>query len=160
MTKLTAINTFQRKIDAYCLQRLNPIFSGDDAEALKAYMRRFIERRCGPPRTNGKTDWPIVSRLTGVDADLLAKHHRAIEPGFDASFRWGRDGSLPEADRSVPRSRRVAAARKSSVGGRVDRGGNDFRLDALTSSPHAPTEATACSQSRAGAGVACVRRST
>lgn len=114
MTKLTAIRTFQRKIDAYCLQRLNPIFSSGDAEALKAYMRRLIERRCGPPKTNGRTDWQIVSRSTGVDAELLATHHRALDPGFDAIIRWGRDGSLSEADRSVPKPRRVAAARKTA----------------------------------------------
>lgn len=122
MTKLTAIKTFQRKIDAYCLQRLHPIFSSDDAEALKAYLRRLIERRCGPPRTNGRTDWPIVSRLTGVDAELLATHHRALDPGFDAIIRWCRDGSLPEADRSVPRPRRVAAARKTAKPARAKEG--------------------------------------
>ena len=43
MTKLTAIKTFQRKIDAYCELRISTIFSGEEAEALGAYMRRLIE---------------------------------------------------------------------------------------------------------------------
>ncbi|NRP71515.1 hypothetical protein ILFOPFJJ_02402 [Ensifer psoraleae] len=92
MTKLTAIKAFQRKIDAYCELRLSTTFSSDEAEALRAYMRRLIERRCGPPRTGGRTEWDVVARTTGIDARSLASHHRLIDPGFDAIVRWNRDG--------------------------------------------------------------------
>jgi hypothetical protein len=90
MTKLTAIKAFQRKIDAYCELRLSTAFSSDEAEALKAYMRRLIERRCAPPRTAGRTEWGAVASMTGIDA--LASHHRLIDPAFDAIVRWKRDG--------------------------------------------------------------------
>lgn len=92
MTKLTAIKAFHRKIDAYCELRLSTAFSVDEAEALKAYMGRLIERRCGPPRTGGRTEWDVVARTTGIDARSLASHHRLIDPGFDAIVRWNRDG--------------------------------------------------------------------
>lgn len=86
MTKYSI--AFQRKIDAYCELRLTTAFSSEEAEALKAYMRRLIERRCRPPRTGGGTEWDVVARLTGIDANLLASNHRSIDPGFDAIVRW------------------------------------------------------------------------
>lgn len=72
MTKLTAINVFQRKIDAYCELRLSTTFSGEEAEALKAYRRRLIERRCGPPRMGGRTEWDVVARMN--EAGKLSRH--------------------------------------------------------------------------------------
>ncbi|WP_018009278.1 hypothetical protein U8C32_04360 [Sinorhizobium medicae] len=113
MTKLTAMKAFQRKIDAYCAMRLSPIFSTNDADALNAYMRRLIERRCGPQRTGGHTDWDVVARLTGVDAAMLAVHQRAIDPAFDAIIRWSKDG---DAGKDMPPgSRKSAADRKKAV---------------------------------------------
>ena len=112
MTKLTAMKAFQRKIDAYCAMRLIPIFSTNDADALNAYMRRLIERRCGPQRTGGHTDWDMVARLTGVDAAMLAVHHRAIDPAFDAIIRWSRDG---DAGRDAATSPRKSTADKKKA---------------------------------------------
>ncbi|WP_105438972.1 hypothetical protein [Neorhizobium sp. T25_13] len=112
MTKLTAMKAFQRKIDAYCAMRLMPIFSTKDTDALTAYMRRLIERRCGPQRTGSHTDWDVVARLTGVDAAMLAVHHRAIDPAFDATIRWSRDG---DAGRDAATSPRKSAADKKKA---------------------------------------------
>ncbi len=103
MTKLTAIKTFQCKIDAYCELRLSTAFSSDEAEALKAYKRRLIERRCGPPRTAGRTEWDVVARMTGIDARSLASHHRLIDPGFDAIIRWNRDGGKTAGEEGASR---------------------------------------------------------
>lgn len=91
MTKLIVIKAFQRKIDAYCQLRLSTAFSSSEAQALNVYMRQLIERRCGPPRMAGGTEWDVVARMTGVDVRSLASHHRLIDPGFDAIVRWNRD---------------------------------------------------------------------
>lgn len=113
MTKLTAMKAFQRKIDAYCAMRLIPIFSTKDTDALNAYMRRLIERRCGPQRTGGHTDWDVVARLTGVAAAMLAVHHRAIDPAFDAIIRWSKDGDAGED--TPPGSRKSTVNKKKAL---------------------------------------------
>src|SRR5690606_12833062 len=110
---LTAMEAFQRKIDAYCAMRLVPIFSTKDTDALTAYMRRLIERRCGPQRTGGHTDWDVVARLTGVDAAMLAVHQRAIDPAFDAIIRWSRGGDAGKDAR--PRSRKSTVNKKKAL---------------------------------------------
>jgi len=107
------MKAFQRKIDAYCAMRLMPIFSTKDTDALTAYIRRLIERRCGPRRTGGHTDWDVVARLTGVDAAMLAVHHRAIDPAFDAIIRWTKDDDAGRD--ATPRSRKSAAEKKKAL---------------------------------------------
>jgi hypothetical protein len=112
MTKLTAMKAFQRKIDAYCAMRLSSIFSTNDADALNAYMRRLIDRRCGPQRTGGHTDWDVVARLTGVDAAMLALHNRAIDPAFDAIIRWSKDG---DAGKDTPPGSQKSTVKKKAL---------------------------------------------
>ena len=74
-------------------------FSGEEAEALAAYMRRLIERRCGPPRTAGRTEWDVVARMTGIDARSLALHHRLIDPGL---LPPGGGGPSPDQNWKTP----------------------------------------------------------
>ncbi|HCD85063.1 MAG TPA: hypothetical protein DEQ45_14755 [Agrobacterium sp.] len=121
MTKLTAIKAFQRKIDAYCEMRLRPIFSTQDADVLNAYMRRLIERRCGPQRSGGLTDWEVVAQLTGVDAAMLAVHHRAIDPAFDAIIRWSKGDTVAKGVEASSRKpaqikKKVVKADRSNTG--------------------------------------------
>jgi hypothetical protein len=55
----------------------------------------------------------VVARLTGVDAAMLAVHHRAIDPAFDAIIRWSKDGDAGRD--ATPRSRKSAADKKTAV---------------------------------------------
>lgn len=82
MTKLTAIKAFQRKIDTYCELRLSTTFSGKEAEALKAYKRRLVERWCASPRTAGRAEWDVVgfgwtgSKKRAEKLSVILRSHR------------------------------------------------------------------------------------